>query len=292
MNMIKKKAYAKINIALDVREKRDDGYHDVRMIMNQIGLHDIVSLSLNDSDEITVSSDSANIPCDNSNLAYKAARLFFEVASKEGIETGGVDIHIEKNIPVSAGLAGGSTDAAAVLKGLNELYNYALSRRELLAIGASIGSDIPYCIVGGCSYAYGRGEKLKHLESINKAYVLLVKPEFGISTGAAYNAIDNGTDNVHPDVLAIKSILEEGSSDITAIAPYMANTFENVICNEHPVIRDIINSIDENGPVKTMMSGSGPSIFAIFEKKDEAENVADKLKSEYSNIEIYVTELL
>ena len=220
--MIKKKAYAKINIALDVREKRDDGYHDVRMIMNQIGLHDIVSLSLNDSDEITVSSDSANIPCDNSNLAYKAARLFFEVASKEGIETGGVDIHIEKNIPVSAGLAGGSADAAAVLKGLNELYNYALSRRELLAIGASIGSDIPYCIVGGCSYAYGRGEKLKHLESINKAYVLLVKPEFGVSTGAAYNAIDNGTDNVHPDVLAIKSILEEGSSDITAIAPYMA----------------------------------------------------------------------
>ena len=144
----------------------------------------------------------------------------------------------------------------------------------------------------GCSYAYGRGEKLKHLESINKAYVLLVKPEFGVSTGAAYNAIDNGTDNVHPDVLAIKSILEEGSSDITAIAPYMANTFENVICNEHPVIRDIINSIDENGPVKTMMSGSGPSIFAIFEKKDEAENVADKLNSEYSNIEIYVTELL
>ena len=286
--MIKKKAYAKIYIALDVREKRDDGYHDVRMIMNQIGLHDIVSLSLNDSDEITVSSDSANIPCDNSNLAYKAARLFFEVASKEGIETGGVDIHIEKNIPVSAGLAGGSADAAAVLKGLNELYNYALSRRELLAIG----SDIPYCIVGGCSYAYGRGEKLKHLESINKAYVLLVKPEFGVSTGAAYNAIDNGTDNVHPDVLAIKSILEEGSSDITAIAPYMANTFENVICNEHPVIRDIINSIDENGPVKTMMSGSGPSIFAIFEKKDEAENVADKLNSEYSNIEIYVTELL
>lgn len=178
-----------------------------------------------------------------------------------------MDIHIEKNIPVSAGLAGGSADAAAVLKGLNELYNYALSRRELLAIGASIGSDIPYCIVGGCSYAYGRGEKLKHLESINKAYVLLVKPEFGVSTGAAYNAIDNGTDNVHPDVLAIKSILEEGSSDITAIAPYMANTFENVICKEHPVIRDIINSIDENGPVKTMMSGSGPSIFAIFEKE-------------------------
>ena len=121
--MIKKKAYAKINIALDVREKRDDGYHDVRMIMNQIGLHDIVSLSLNDSDEITVSSDSANIPCDNSNLAYKAARLFFEVASKEGIETGGVDIHIEKNIPVREGLAVGSTDSAAVLNSLKELYN-------------------------------------------------------------------------------------------------------------------------------------------------------------------------
>ena len=292
MNMIKIKAYAKINIALDVLDRRDDGYHDVRMIMNQIGLHDVVSLKLNDSGEISLSSDSSDIPRDGSNLAYKAAVLFFEALAEKHNKKDGVSIHIEKNIPVSAGLAGGSTDAAAVLKGLNELYNFILKRDELLNMGASIGSDVPYCIMGGCAYAYGRGEKLRHLESPDKAYVLLVKPGFGVSTGEAYGAIDKASDNIHPDVSSIKKILEERSASIADIAPYMGNTFENVICSAHPVLKDIIDRIEKTGPIKTMMSGSGPSVFAMFERKEEAENAANKLKSEYSNLDIYVTELL
>lgn len=296
MDSISVEAYAKINIGLDVRGIRDDGYHDVRMVMQTIDICDTVILKKRDDGIITVESDSDRIPSGSDNLAYKAAEEFkneFNSEFSEEFEDWdfGVDIIIQKRIPVEAGLGGGSADAAAVLKGMNILFNTGLSRDRLMQIGARVGSDVPYCIFGWTAYAGGRGEKIKPLLGFPKTHLVIVKPlDLGISTAKAYGALDNEESLYHPDIDGLVDALHE-AAPISDIVGYMGNTFEDVMVREHPVIGKIKASLEENGALRSLMSGSGPSVYGIFKDEESAANCADAMRKKYSDAEVFLTKI-
>ncbi|GAE88562.1 4-(cytidine 5'-diphospho)-2-C-methyl-D-erythritol kinase [Acetivibrio straminisolvens] len=271
MKSISLNAHAKINLSLDVIRKRQDGYHDVRMIMQSIDLHDEVVVETRDTG-IEVECDKPWVPGGKDNIAYKAANLMME---RYKIESG-VGIKIYKRIPVAAGLAGGSADAAAVIKGMNELFSLNLNEAELMNIGKQVGADVPFCIKGGTMLSEGIGEKLTKIPSFQGVDIVLVKPKVGVSTAWVYNNLKLDKISSRPDTdLLIKAISEK---DIGCLAQNMGNVLETVTIEKYEVINDIKNELLRLGALGSMMSGSGPSVFGIFENGKKACLAYESLK--------------
>lgn len=266
------KALAKINLGLDVLGKRENGYHDVRMIMQTIYLYDNVTLSKTEEPGIQLETNLFYLPIDTNNIAYKAAKLLIdEFHIQEGIH-----IKLEKHIPVAAGMAGGSSNAAAVLVGMNRLFSLGLSEEALMKRGVTLGADVPYCIMRGTVLAEGIGEILTPLPALPKCYVLIAKPGISVSTKTVYEKLDAGAIKDHPDIDGILEGLE--SQDIKKIASSMGNVLERVTIEEYPVIEKIKNAMKEAGALNAMMSGSGPTVFGIFENRQTAKEAQRKLR--------------
>ncbi len=270
-------APAKINISLDVLRRRDDGYHDVKMIMQSVSLFDTIEVTLNNSSAITLSSDKDTIPTDERNIAYKAAKLFL---TESGIETG-IDIHIEKNIPVAAGLAGGSTDAAAVLIALNNMFENRYTEDALMKMGTQLGADVPFCIMQGTALSEGIGEKLTKLPVPNIKNILLVKPPIDVSTKWVYENLDLKNAN-HPDIDASVILIKNGK--ISELPRVMGNILESVTIKKYPVIAEIKREMLDHGATVSMMSGSGPSVFGFFENEINAKKTLDFFKTKYNEV--------
>ena len=273
---MKVKAYAKINIALDVVGKRNDGYHLLRMIMQNIDLYDDIIVDKIDSG-ITVSCNKNFVPTDERNLAYKAADLFIKTFNIQQ----GVSIKIKKNIPVSAGLAGGSTDCAAVLKAMNKIFNINATDEELMKLGVKLGADVPYCIKGGTALCEGIGEVLTELPSFKDKIVVLVKPPFAVSTKEVYKKFELNKVRIHPKTEELIKAMEK--QDIRFVARNMKNLLENVTLREYEEISNIKYNMRKYGCLGTMMSGSGPSVFAFFDDMLLAQMCYDNMKKKYKD---------
>lgn len=259
------KAYAKINLTLDVINKRPDGYHNVKMVMQAVDLCDEITVELFDGEGICITSDSPNVPCNESNIAYRAAQIML---SKAGVARG-VKIHISKRIPVCAGLAGGSTDGAAVVTALNTLLGLNLPKSALMELSSPLGADVPFCIMGGTALAEDIGTHLTPLTPYKETIVLLVKPPINVSTPWAYKNL-NLASVTHPDVDAlIKKIKNNDYNDIYSL---MGNVLETVTVPEYPVIDEIKSKMLSLGAEFSMMSGSGPTVFGFFADLQSASN--------------------
>ncbi|ALP89265.1 MULTISPECIES: 4-(cytidine 5'-diphospho)-2-C-methyl-D-erythritol kinase [Clostridium] len=274
---MKIKAYAKINIALDVVGKREDGYHLLKMIMQTVDLYDVIEITKIDSD-IKLICNKPYVPIDERNLAYKAAKLFKETYNIED----GVSINLTKNIPVSAGMAGGSTDAAGVLKLMNRIFNINASDEELRALGLKLGADVPYCINGGTALCEGIGEKITQLKPFNDKIVVIVKPPFGVSTKEVYKDFDLSKVIFHPRTEDIIRAME--NDDIHFVSNNMKNLLENVTLRKHRVILNIKESMRSYDALGTMMSGSGPTVFAFFDDMLKAQICYDEMKKKYKDV--------
>lgn len=274
------KAYAKINLSLDIVGKRKDGYHLLEMIMQTIDVYDEITVEKQEKD-IKIRCNKTYVPTDERNLAYKAAKLFIE---KYKINSG-VDIFIKKNIPVCAGLAGGSTDGAGVLKLMNRLFEINASDEELMEIGLQLGADVPYCIKGGTCLCEGIGEKVTELPRFKDKIVVLVKPPFGVSTKTVYQEFNIEKSKIHPNT--DKLIEAMANDDLNFVAKNMKNLLENVTLKKHKVLIGIKEEFRYQGAVGTMMSGSGPTIFALFEDMQKAQKSFEKMKQKYQDV--YIT---
>lgn len=269
-------AYAKINLSLDVVCRRDDGYHDVNMIMQSLELNDTVEAELTDGG-IEVTCDSASVPGGKGNIAYRAARLMIDKCGRDC----GVRIHIKKRIPVCAGLAGGSADGAAVIRLMNALLGANFDSATLESVAAAVGSDVPFCINGGTALAFGTGTQIKSLPSFGSHIVLLVKPPIDVPTPWVYKNLKLG-EVVHPDIDGFISALERNDAD-SALAT-SGNVLESVTISKYPIIENIKSEMINNGAKFSMMSGSGPTVFGIFENKCDAENAARFFKKSYDEV--------
>ncbi len=265
-------APAKINLTLDIVGKREDGYHNVKMIMETVSLYDTVTVYKRKSG-IEVRCNLAYVPTDERNIAYKAAVAFFE---KTGIN-GGAYINIVKRIPVAAGLAGGSTDGAAVLKALNRIYDRPLSDEELAAVAASFGADVPYCLNGRMALAEGIGEVLTPLSSIPRTYVLIAKPGVSLSTKWVYSQVNLKEIRLHPDTEGALKDIECG--DVYSLAKKMYNVLEDVSVKKYPIIGEIKSKMLEGGAMGSIMSGSGPTVFGLFDDESKAKKTMAELQS-------------
>lgn len=283
MDSISIKANAKINLSLDVIRKREDGYHEVRMIMQSIGLHDDVVINAMDTG-IEVTCNRHWVPTGSENIAYKAARALMD---KCGLKKG-IRIKIHKNIPVAAGLAGGSTDAAAVLKGMNMLFSLNLSEKDLMILGKQVGADVPFCIKGGTMLAEGIGEVLTDIKPFSNVCIVLVKPKIGVSTAWVYNNLNLKNITSRPDTDSLIKAIED--NDLYYIAGNMRNVLESVTIEKYTVIKEIKDKLVELGALGSMMSGSGPTVFGIFENEQKARYAYQKIKC--SKWECFVTETL
>jgi len=270
------KSYAKVNLTLDVLGKLENGYHEVRMVMQPLNLFDLILVKKAPAG-IVIKTNVAGLPCDNKNIAYKASELFFE---ETGIK-GGVSISIKKNIPIAAGLAGGSGNAAAVLCALNLLYNADLTEDKLLELGLRLGADVPYCIKNVTSLAEGIGEKLTTLSQIPGVPVVLVTPPVSISTGEIYKRIDSSVDLQRIDTKGMISAIE--SFNTKKIGEKLSNVMEAVTINDCPEISNIKAKMLEFGALGSVMSGSGPSVFGIFPDNKSAKQAADYFGKKYEN---------
>lgn len=288
MEFIKINAYAKINLSLDVLRKREDNYHDLSMIMQTIDLYDEIRIQRTEAD-IKLHVRGADLGDDKDNLAYKAARLFLE----EYHIPAGVEIELIKHIPMEAGLAGGSTDAAAVLKGLNLLFDTRVSLSELMRLGVKLGADVPYCILGGTHLATGIGEKLEKLPDMAQLDILLIKPDFGISTKEVYGGLNlqriSGEDR--PDNMLLIKALREG--DMYTLAKNMKNVLETGIGRKREKIERIKSLLLEGGALGAMMSGSGSAIFGLFDDKEKLQDTYDAIATNKKiGVEnIYITQI-
>lgn len=277
-------AHAKINLTLDVTGRRPNGYHDVCMVMQSIGIHDIVTVSTGtgaQAIELTISH--CDLPADNSNLAYRAAELFLHTIHKE---SDGIHIHIEKHNPIAAGLAGGSTDAAAVLVLLNDLYETGLTQEQLMEMGLKLGADVPFCIAGGTMLSEGIGEILTPLPDAPQAFVVLCKPPVAVSTPAIYRAIDDVEIAKRPDTPAMLNALRSG--DLQAVSHQLYNVMQPITAQMHPEIDDICQTMREQGALHAIMSGSGPTVFGLFADKRQAEHTKQLLAQTYQ--EVFLTD--
>lgn len=272
------RSYAKINLTLDVLARRENGYHDIKMIMQTISLFDLVIVDRTKNDSITIATNLRYLPNNPKNIAYKAADAFFQKTNIHG----GAKIMIHKNIPVAAGLAGGSGNCAAVLESLNMLYGCPLSREELLQTGASLGADVPYCFDGGTQIAEGVGEILSPLPPMPDAYILLVKPPVSVSTAAIYEEIDNAPIETHPDTKAMTAALAQKNIDL--IAENLCNVMESVTEKKYPIIGGIKKKMIMNGAKGAVMSGSGPTVFGIFDDFKTAKLSADSFALQFKDV--------
>ena len=278
MESIRLKARAKINLGLDVLGKREDGYHEVRMIMQTIGIYDRIIINKIPEDEIRIVSNLSFLPVNENNLIYKAAKLLKDKYNFAG----GVEVNLNKFIPVAAGMAGGSTDAAAVLYGLG------LSTKTMMELGVGIGADVPYCVMRGTALAEGIGEKLTRLKSVPHMWIVIAKPSINVSTKLVYENLDMGGVSTHPDIDGIISAINE--QNIEQIALRMGNVLETVTIPLYPVIQDIKNDMITHGAYNAMMSGSGPTVFGIFPDEQTALNCQVYLKEKGDARTVYITE--
>lgn len=283
MKQLTEPAYAKINLSLDVLGKREDGYHDLKMVMQSVSLCDDVTLTLGEAESLTLSTNLGFLPVDDKNIAVVAARAF---ARHTGVDISRLGIHINKRIPVCAGTAGGSSDGAAVLRGLNHLFETGLSREELARIGEEVGSDVPYCVLGCTALAEGRGEVLTPLEPLESCYIVLCKPGFPVSTPELFRAIDSVKIRCRPDNQGLMEALVQ--HDLRGVAQRMFNVFEQAMpSKKQGAIEEIKNVLIQRGALGACMSGSGPTVFGIFINETEAKAAADELVLTYA--ETFVT---
>lgn len=271
---------AKINLALDVLERRPDGYHNVELIFNEISLFDIVTVTLRNDTEIHISCDDKTLPCDEGNIAYRAATAFFKAANLKL----GADIELIKRIPHGAGLAGGSADAAGVLKGLNKLTEASLSPDALMRLGTTLGADVPFCIMGGCALAEGIGDILTPLPTPPKLYYVIAKPDESVSTAWVYQNLDLKNKNNDICVPAVAEGIRR--NDLDMIIKNSGNVLESVTINRFPIINDIKDCFTQNGAILSLMSGSGTSVFGAFESENLAITSAEAVKKYTDNIYI------
>ena len=283
MDEIRLKALAKINLGLDVTGRRDDGYHLVRMIMQTIHLFDSVQMEKIPESGIQLTTNIRFLPTDEHNIAYKAARLLMD----EFQITQGIRIDIKKCIPVSAGMAGGSTDAAAVLYGMNQMYDLKLSQKQLAKRALTLGADVPYCLMRGTALAEGIGEKLTRLPSVPRCPVVVAKPGISVSTKWVYDRLQLGEQTKHPDIDQLIADIKQ--QNLIDMASHMGNLLEEVTVQEYTVIAQIKENLMEHGALNAMMSGSGPTVFALFEERSTAREAADVLRASGLARQIYVT---
>lgn len=276
------KAHAKINLTLDVINKRSDGYHNVKMVMQSVDLCDEITVELLENEGIVITSDSADVPCNESNIAYRAAQIMLDIAKSSK----GVKIHIAKKIPVCAGMAGGSTDGAAVVVALNKLLGLNLPKSTLMEISSPLGADVPFCIMGGTALAEDIGTVLTQLPQFLQTTVLLVKPPINVSTPWAYKNLNLNT-AVHPDVDGFIQCLE--SKDYNNIYSFMKNTLESVTIPEYPVIDEIKSKMLDLGAEFSMMSGSGPTVFGFFADEKTAKQAKEYFDKKFDQVIITKT---
>lgn len=268
------KAYGKINLGLDVVRKREDGYHEVRMIMQTVNLYDKIVMEKNGTGEIRTETNLPYVPDGEGNLAYRAAKL---LADEFGIAEG-VTVKIKKCIPVAAGMAGGSTDAAAVMVGMNRLFSLGLSRKELMERGVKLGADVPYCIMRGTALSEGIGEILTELPPAPQCCLVLAKPQVSVSTKAVYGKLraNELTPEQHPDIDGMTEAIKNG--DLDGVIARLGNVLETVTVPDHPEIGTIKNIMMECGAEGALMSGSGPTVFAIYKEEEKAKKACEVLK--------------
>lgn len=280
-----RKAYAKINLGLDVVRRLENGYHEVRMIMQTVGIYDVLTFTAAQSD-IRITTDSGKLPVGEDNLIYRAAQLLIE----EGNVSAGVDIHLEKHIPIAAGMAGGSSDAAATLLGLNELFSLGASDEQLRQLGVRIGADVPYCITGGTALAEGIGELLTPLPPTPQCVLLVAKPDIQVSTKYVYEHLDAGNSWQHPDIDGMRRSIENG--DLSGVIARLGNVLETVTIEAYPVIDRIKREMVSGGARGSLMSGSGPTVFGIYDSIEQARAVRDSLERQGLARELFVTEFV
>ena len=279
------RALAKINLGLDILGKREDGYHEVRMIMQTIQMYDVLDMKRVKKPGISLSVNYPYIPNDERNLVYKAAKLLMdEFQIKEGVE-----IRLEKFIPVAAGMAGGSSDAAAALVGINRLFKLGLSERDLMERAVNIGADVPYCVMRGTALAEGIGEKLTRITQVPECFVLIGKPGVNVSTKTAYESLQLDKLSYRPDIDGMIEDIERG--DLLAMTEKMGNVFEPGITEKYPVIGEIRKLMEEHGALKAMMSGSGPTVFGIFDDRKKMEEAAAALRESRLAKTVFATEV-
>lgn len=277
------KAHGKINLGLDVVKRLENGYHEVRMIMQSVKLADIVTMRKLPEDKVIVRTDKSGLPCDERNLAFRAAKMIKE---KYGLRDG-VDIFLEKHIPMAAGMAGGSADCAAVLKGMNELFELGLSLEELQEVGVKLGADVPYCLLGGCALSEGIGEKLTALRKPPACILLLAKPGIDVSTKHVYENLRLDTLAGHPDINGMLRDVEAG--DLDGLCEKMENVLESVTGKEYPVIGEIEKSMKKAGALQAVMSGSGPTVFGIFRSGGDAEKAMGMIREKVPACEMFLS---
>lgn len=307
--MLEVKAYAKVNLSLDIVGRREDGYHLVRMVMQSLNIADILTFEKLDKPEIMVLLDNPSVgsdgdsplgkvPLDENNLIYKAARLLFDRYIWKRNEKAGVQITLTKNIPIAAGMAGGSSDAAATFRGINELFELGLMDKELMEMGVTLGADIPYCIMGGTALSEGIGEELTRLPDIPECVFLVVKPRISVSTAEAYGGYDSLVESktgqkariIHPDVDGQVDALYAGN--LKGVTDKFLNVLEYVTAEKHPIIGDIEKIMLDFGALNAMMSGSGPTVFGVFEDVEKAEAAKKELEQRDISDQLFVVSSL
>lgn len=283
MKEIKLNARGKINITLDVLRKREDGYHDLSMIMQTVNLCDNLTITATDTGIIEMTSNYSWLPCDDRNLVYKAAALMKETYDiKEGLS-----IHLNKNIPVAAGMAGGSSDCAATLVGIRNMLKIKASDEELMSLGKSLGADVPYCILRGTALAEGIGEKLTQLPPFPDSTILIAKPPINVSTATVFRSFDLNNVDKHPDNEKMIELIK--NKDLQGICNNMCNVLESVTVKNYPIIDTIKQAMINKEAIGSLMSGSGPTVFGFFPDYDKALNALKYIRAKYHIKEIYIT---
>lgn len=280
---MKLRALAKINLGLDVTGKREDGYHEVRMVMQTIQMYDQLEIKESKEPGIRLTTNLPFLPCNDGNLVYKAAKILMD----EFDIRQGVDMNLTKFIPVAAGMAGGSSDAAAALVGINRMFQLGLTKRQLMERGVQIGADVPYCVLRGTALAEGIGEKLTVLPPMPDCWILIGKPGISVSTKYVYTTLDLNTDTVHPDIDGMKKALEDGN--LYGITERMGNVLQDVTIPAYPEVERIKEQMKTLGAVNAMMSGSGPTVFGIFDNEEKAQKACQKLRESGSCQQVFLT---
>lgn len=281
MKYVRLKAYGKINLSLDITGRRDDGYHLVRMIMQTVDIYDRIYMERTAGPDIVIETNLSFIPKDSSNIVYKAIDL---VRTEYGI-TDGVFVNLKKFIPVSAGMGGGSADAAAALKGMNKLFNLKMSKDKMLALATKLGADVPYCLEGGTVLSEGIGEVLTQIAPVPSCKLVIVKPKVSASTKHIYSMYDSVERTYHPNVDAMIDAI--GRSDVKGMCSALGNVLEEVTTEECPVIKDIEADLLEKGALGAMMSGSGTTVFGIFPYEIDTEQIKEELKRDTAIRSVY-----
>lgn len=284
MESIRLKARAKINLGLDVLGKRDNGYHDVRMVMQTIGIYDRIIMTKIPDEEISIVSNLSFLPVNENNLIYRAIQLMKDTYQLSG----GIRVELNKFIPVAAGMAGGSTDAASALFGMNKLYNLKLTTEKMMELGVSLGADVPYCVMRGTALAEGIGEKLTKLKPVPHMWILIAKPPINVSTKLVYESLDLNGVKEHPDIDGIIDAIN--AQNIELIAKRMGNVLETVTIPMYPMIDTIKQDMISHGALNAMMSGSGPTVFGIFPDETTTLKCQTFLKAKGDARQVYITE--